>query len=106
MERLPLRQGGVDGVNGGDFPPTAAVDWPLRRWKKGSASDAASENYGKNRMFLFYREGVDHNKTETRRPLRARWAWVAGMPGGPHHLSSFEPHGSSCVLRPLQVLLV
>jgi hypothetical protein len=45
MEMLSLCQGGVDGVDGGDFPLVAAADQPLQRWKKGSASAAASENY-------------------------------------------------------------
>jgi hypothetical protein len=53
MEMLPLCQGGVGGVNGGDFPPAAASDQPLWRRKKGSTSAAASENYRKIRVPLF-----------------------------------------------------
>jgi hypothetical protein len=29
-----------------------------------------------------------------------------GLPGGPHHLCLLEPRGSSCVLQPLEVLLM
>jgi hypothetical protein len=53
MQMLPLRQGGVYGVDGGYFPPAIAADQPFWRWKKGSASTATLENYGKNREFLF-----------------------------------------------------
>jgi hypothetical protein len=75
MEIPSLHQGGVDGVNGGDFPPMAAVDQPFRRWKKGSAS--ASENYGKNMVSPFYQDKGDHKKTEARQPPRAKRALVA-----------------------------
>jgi hypothetical protein len=53
MEMLPLRQGGVSGVDGGDFPPAAAADQPPRRRKKGSTSAAVSENYRKIRASFF-----------------------------------------------------
>jgi hypothetical protein len=77
MEMLPLCQGGVDGVDGGDFPPAAVADQPLRRRKKGSASTAASKNYREIRVSLFWRYGVIHKKMEAMQPLRAKWAWVA-----------------------------
>jgi hypothetical protein len=54
MEMLPLRQGGVGAVDGGDFPSTATADQPLRRRKKGSASSAASENCRKIRASFFF----------------------------------------------------
>jgi hypothetical protein len=53
MEVLPLRQGGVGGVDGSDFPLAAAADQSLQRRKKGSASATASENYRKIRASLF-----------------------------------------------------
>jgi hypothetical protein len=77
MEILPLRQGGVNSVDGSDFPPAAAADQPLQRRKKGSASTAALENYRKIRASIFSRYGVVHKKTEARRPLRAKRVWVA-----------------------------
>jgi hypothetical protein len=72
----PLHQGGVDGVDGGDFPLAAAADQHLWRRKKGSASATASKNYRKIRASPFCRDGVVHKKTEARRPPRAERAWV------------------------------
>jgi hypothetical protein len=50
--------GQVDGVDGGDFPPADAANQPLRMWKKGSASAAASEFYApavvEDLISLFY----------------------------------------------------
>jgi hypothetical protein len=77
MEMLPLRQGGVDGVDGSDFSPATAADQPLWRRKKGSASTTALENYRKIRASLFCSNGVVHKKTEERQPPRAERAWVA-----------------------------
>jgi hypothetical protein len=54
MEMIPLCQGGVEGVDGSDFPKAAVADQSLWRWKKGSSSAAASENYEKNRASLVY----------------------------------------------------
>jgi hypothetical protein len=51
MEMLPLRQGGVDGVDGGDFPLAATTDQRLRRRRKSSASTL--KNYRKIRASLF-----------------------------------------------------
>jgi hypothetical protein len=77
MERLPLCQRGVNSVDGCDFPPVAVADQPFQRWKKGSDFTAATENYGKNRAYLFSQNEGVHKKMETRRPSRARRAWVA-----------------------------
>jgi hypothetical protein len=73
----PLHQGGVDGVDGGDFPLVALANQSFRRWKKGSASATSSKNYEKNRASLFSQNECVHKKTETRRPPKARRDWVA-----------------------------
>jgi hypothetical protein len=76
IDMLPLCQGGVDGDDGGDFHPAAVADQPFWRWKKGSASAAALENYGENRVSLFcWNKGV-HKKTEARRRSRGKQALV------------------------------
>jgi hypothetical protein len=43
---------------------------PLRRWKKGSAS----ENSKKNMAYVFFRDGDGHKKTEPGRRSTAKWA--------------------------------
>jgi hypothetical protein len=55
MEMLPLREGGVDGVDGGDFPPAATTDQPFWRRRMGSTSAAAAAlgNYRTIRASLF-----------------------------------------------------
>jgi hypothetical protein len=50
---------------------------PFWRWKKGSASAVALENYGKNTVSLFYRNEGIHKKTDARRLPRAKQAMVA-----------------------------
>jgi hypothetical protein len=72
MERLPQHQGGVGGDDGGNFPLAAAAHQPFRRWKKGSASVAASENYGKIFASLFCRKEGVHKKTEARQHSREK----------------------------------
>jgi hypothetical protein len=102
----PLHQGGVDGVDAGDFSPAAVADRPFRRWKKGSTSTATSENYRENRMSLFYEMKAykrRRRRGDHRGPNGPRWR---GQSGRPRHLFSFGPRGSPRVLPPLQVLLV
>jgi hypothetical protein len=77
MKMLPLHQGGVSDDDGGDFPPAAAADQPFRRWKKGSASAAASKNHGKNMASFFWQNEGVHKKTETRQRSRSKQALVA-----------------------------
>jgi hypothetical protein len=77
MEMIPLCQGGVGGDDGGDFPPAAPADQPFQRWKKGSTSAAASENYGKNRASLFYQSEGVQKKMEARRHSMCKQALVA-----------------------------
>jgi hypothetical protein len=76
-EILPLCQGGVGGDDSGDFAPVAAADQPYRGWKKGSASAAPLENYGKNMASLFRRNEGIHKMTETRRRPRVKQDLVA-----------------------------
>jgi hypothetical protein len=49
MMKILLPTLSKSGDDGSDFPPATAADQPFRRWKKGSASAAASEKYGKNK---------------------------------------------------------
>jgi hypothetical protein len=73
---MPICQGGVGGDDGGDFPSVAAAHQPFRRWKKGSASAVALENYGENRASHFYQNERVHKNTEARGCFRGKWALV------------------------------
>jgi hypothetical protein len=74
MEMLPLWQGGVNGVDGSDFPLATAADQHLRMRKKGSTSAAALKNYQKIRASLFWWYEVIHKKMEARQPPMAKRA--------------------------------